>query len=330
MDEKISVIVPVYNAEKTLERCVHSLLGQSYGNVEIILVNDGSKDGSLDLCRRFAQKDVRVRVIDKPNGGVSSARNAGLDAARGELVMFCDSDDWVSPQWCEAMLRSHVPGDLTVCAISWGGSDGSEPEALETQRVAQRKEFLHYPALMSSPVNKIYDKSVIQTHGLRFIDQLRLGEDFVFVLDYLCHLEGQVRFLSQKLYYYDTSTEGSLSGRSATMEQCDLFYRLVTAAMEKLDAMDPESLYNRDRHVMSQFENMLIAAAENRDLSLARKLRIAGKTGKLESFRSCDSRVITWENPFFLWLLEKKYARLSMLYLILRAWKTRLCTRDAM
>ena len=102
MDELISIIVPVYNAEKTLRRCVRSLMGQTYRNLEIILVNDGSKDGSLGLCREFAGEDARIRVIDQPNGGVSSARNAGLDAATGKFVMFCDSDDWTE------LVRRHA------------------------------------------------------------------------------------------------------------------------------------------------------------------------------------------------------------------------------
>lgn len=91
-----SVVIPVYNAEKTLRRCVDSLLRQDCSEVELILVNDGSKDGSLEICREYARQYDCVRVIDKPNGGVSTARNAGLDAAQGIYVLFVDSDDYVS------------------------------------------------------------------------------------------------------------------------------------------------------------------------------------------------------------------------------------------
>ena len=90
MEKAVSIIVPVYNAEKTLERCVRSLMAQTLRSIEIIRVNDGSPDRSPEICRQLASEDGRIRVIDKPNGGVSSARNAGLDAARGEYVMFCD------------------------------------------------------------------------------------------------------------------------------------------------------------------------------------------------------------------------------------------------
>ena len=107
MKELISIIVPVYNAEKTLTRCVEALLGQTYSNIEILLIDDGSKDRSLDICREFARKDPRLKVIYKKNGGVSSARNAGLDTATGTYVMFCDSDDWVESDWCETLLNAY-------------------------------------------------------------------------------------------------------------------------------------------------------------------------------------------------------------------------------
>ena len=93
---KYSVIIPVYNAEKTLRRCVDSVLNQNYGDMELLLINDGSTDGSLDICNGYRSFSPQVRVIDKTNGGVSSARNAGLGIAEGEYILFVDSDDYVS------------------------------------------------------------------------------------------------------------------------------------------------------------------------------------------------------------------------------------------
>ena len=100
---KISVIVPVYNVESYLARCVDSILAQTYQNLEIILVNDGSRDASGSICDAYAQKDSRITVIHKENGGLSSARNAGIDAASGEYLTFVDSDDWIEPQTYEWM-----------------------------------------------------------------------------------------------------------------------------------------------------------------------------------------------------------------------------------
>ena len=99
MDPLVSIIVPVYNVKPYLNRCVDSLLGQSYQNMELLLVDDGSTDGSEALCDEYAAQDARVRVLHKKNGGLSDARNAGVDAAKGEYLSFVDGDDWVSPYY---------------------------------------------------------------------------------------------------------------------------------------------------------------------------------------------------------------------------------------
>ena len=106
MDPLVSIIVPVYNVKPYLNRCVDSLLGQSYQNMELLLVDDGSTDGSETLCDEYAAQDARVRVLHKKNGGLSDARNAGVDAAKGEYLSFVDGDDWVSPYYIENLYRA--------------------------------------------------------------------------------------------------------------------------------------------------------------------------------------------------------------------------------
>ena len=112
MDKKLSVIVPVYNAENFLERCVNSLTHQTYRNLEILLVNDGSKDNSLLLCQKFAEQDDRIKVFDKPNGGASSARNFGLKHATGDYIGFCDADDFHDADSFETLIRIMEENDL--------------------------------------------------------------------------------------------------------------------------------------------------------------------------------------------------------------------------
>ena len=113
----ISIIVPVYNSEKTLSRCVESLQAQTETELEILLVDDGSTDGSGDLCDAFAQADKRIQVIHKENNGVSSARNAGIRKAQGDYVQFVDSDDYVDPAYCRSMREALEQGGgrLAVC-----------------------------------------------------------------------------------------------------------------------------------------------------------------------------------------------------------------------
>ena len=117
MDEKISVIVPVYNVEQYLERCVDSIINQTYKNLEIILVNDGSTDNSGQLCDELAKKDDRIRVIHKKNGGLSDARNVGIDEAESELIGFIDSDDYIDEDMYELLINNmkNANADLSMC-----------------------------------------------------------------------------------------------------------------------------------------------------------------------------------------------------------------------
>ena len=113
----ITIIVPVYNSEKTLHRCVDSILDQTYQNFEILLINDGSKDHSGDICDEYAKSDTRVRVFHKENKGVSAARNTGLDNAKGAWVSFVDSDDWISSEYLNVLYKEAIVtnADVVTC-----------------------------------------------------------------------------------------------------------------------------------------------------------------------------------------------------------------------
>lgn len=319
MQEKISIIVPVYNAEKTLGRCVRSLLGQTYPHIEVILVNDGSRDVSLALCRRFAEEDARIHVVDQPNGGVSAARNAGLAAATGDFVMFCDSDDWVSPDWCRVMAEHFVPGDMTICQYQrWdGGALGEEMPEVAVE-VAKRQDFLHYPMWMCSPCIKLFQRSVIEENHIRFSQELSMGEDFCFVLDYLCAISGDVRFLNAPLYYYDVSGEGSLSKRVPPLEQCEMLFWNITRAMEMLGAVDLQSQRTRDWLVAPHFEHLFREVAGSEKLSGYEKLRYAKKIAVSTAFCNCSADTISWGNRIYLWLYKHKYLKIAMILRMIR------------
>ena len=109
----ISIIVPIYNREKYLSECIDSILVQSYSDFEVLLIDDGSTDRSGEICDEYAQKDARIRVFHKENGGVSSARNVGLDNATGEWIAFVDSDDWVGEKYLES-FSGHLDADLVI------------------------------------------------------------------------------------------------------------------------------------------------------------------------------------------------------------------------
>lgn len=165
----ISVIVPVYNAEKYLEACVGSILAQTCRELEVLLVNDGSSDGSLAVCRRLAEADGRVRVLDGPNGGVSAARNRGLEAAAGEYIAFVDSDDTILPDMYAALLAAAEAqqADVAECGIYFVPENGGEKTALSLgSRTAESREeclrqFAFFENTAESPCNKLYRREAV-------------------------------------------------------------------------------------------------------------------------------------------------------------------------
>ncbi len=187
MKVQISVIVPVYNAEHTLRKCLDSVLSQDIGDFELVLVNDGSKDRSLDICREYETNDKRVVVIDKPNGGVSSARNAGLDVANGEWVLFVDSDDYLEEHFFDGLEGSAE--DLLIRGEKSFAEDGGlvnecTLEALKPQPTLSGfvKTYVGTP-LLRAPWAKFFRRSLIG--DLRFPEDMKVGEDSHFVQRYL-------------------------------------------------------------------------------------------------------------------------------------------------
>lgn len=187
----ISVIVPVYNAEKFLHRCIDSILVQSFTDFELLLINDGSKDSSGRICDEYATKDSRVRVFHKENGGVSSARNLGLDNAKGEWIAFVDADDYIDKDFLcnyndrkenvDAVVQSvicihqgHVP-----CTV------GFEREKLFTSPLECVKHIIAInKGLLGYSVNKLYKKSIISDNKIYYDTRLKFREDEEFVLRY--------------------------------------------------------------------------------------------------------------------------------------------------
>ena len=198
-DSLISVIVPVYNSEQTLHRCIDSILGQTYRNFELLLINDGSKDRSGEICDEYARKDSRVKVFHKENGGVSSARNLGLDNAKGEWITFIDSDDSVEESFLES-LYSFGSGSLKICNFNGDGQKDYSEECsnVETSLVITK---LLDDNLIWTPWGKLFSSAIINDHNLRFDTKLKLGEDTLFCWEYLSYCS-TVSFLASNLYNY--------------------------------------------------------------------------------------------------------------------------------
>lgn len=190
----VSVIIPVYNAASTLERCLESILAQSYVNFEVLLVDDGSTDSSADICRTYEERDSRVRIVSQPNRGVSAARNTGLDNARGEYVVFCDSDDMVKDFWLSSMMGEAGKAGMVVCGynIHKPVSDEWEKVTLGHTEIFTDDDVLLETLLRGRLLqfvwNKLFNMSVIRESSLRFEESFTIFEDEYFVLGYIRHI----------------------------------------------------------------------------------------------------------------------------------------------
>lgn len=193
----VSIIVPVYNSEHSLSDCVFSLLNQSEYEMEVILVDDGSTDASPAICDSFA--DSRVRVLHKKNGGISSARNAGLDMARGEWVTFCDNDDKVSLKWIERMLIVAEKDEnvLPMCAYTRDSEKHGAEKVLsiERNRIYETSEYLTFyeQGIAGFVWNTLFRRDIIEEHHIRFSERKSMGdinEDLIFQMMYLSYIKG--------------------------------------------------------------------------------------------------------------------------------------------
>lgn len=206
----VSIIVPVYNVEPYLQGCLDSIRGQTWENIEVWLVNDGSTDGSLALCRAAEAADPRFHVIDKPNSGVSDSRNRALDQAAGKYIQFVDGDDYLSPSATETLV--HAAGssgaDLVITHFyRVSGQRKARQGHIREEKLLTRQEFAE--EMMKAPANfyygvlwnKLYRRSLIAANGLRFEKGLNWCEDFLFNLEYIKYAR-LITAVPEPLYYY--------------------------------------------------------------------------------------------------------------------------------
>ena len=204
---KISIIVPIYNAEKVLKRCVDSILNQSYKNFELILINDGSKDKSIDIINEYKEKDERIKVIDNKNKGVSETRNIGIKTSKGEYIQFIDADDFIDPYMIEETLKEIEKNKADSVITGLYLDIESENEIKSSKQTFEYKieegnsniavavmDRLN-GTYINSPVNKIYKKSIIIDNNIYMDKTIDLGEDLLFNLEYLINLAKKIGFL---------------------------------------------------------------------------------------------------------------------------------------
>lgn len=264
----VSIIIPVYNAEKGIRRCIESVLNQEYSDYELILVDDGSKDSSPAILDEYAAHDARIKVIHKPNQGVSATRNRGLCEASGTYVQFMDADDWLPPESTKILVRTAVEDecDLVVAGFYRVVNDRvARKSSLDDEDVLTLKEYSEY--MKDNPAdyyygvlwNKLYRRDIIEKYNVRMEEGLSFCEDFVFNLEYLVHCQ-RIRALNVPVYYYVKTEGGLVSVNMNPARLVQMKLNIYTYYDQYFRDVLDEKQYNAERLSIARF---LIAAAND-------------------------------------------------------------------
>ena len=253
MQEKISIIVPVYNVEAYLERCVESILSQTYTNFELLLINDGSTDASGCLCDQLASTNENIKVFHIENRGVSNARNLGIEQSRGEWLTFIDSDDFITNDYLETLIsaaRADVSVGFSVARVhhvkNGQVTDFPEFSGQESIWSAEQtmKELLMTTRTSFFPVAKLFNKQLIE--NFRFSIDYHLAEDALFLTEVLLETKCTSVFIDKPIYYYD-HREGSAttSVNSHVFDTIEVYKIIIPKVYQCFPQLKPE-LVNRE------------------------------------------------------------------------------------
>ncbi|MBQ2695556.1 glycosyltransferase [Candidatus Saccharibacteria bacterium] len=228
--KKISIIVPIYNSGKYLKSCLNSIISQTYQNIEIFLIDDGSSDNSGKIADDYAKKDKRIKVIHQKNAGQSNARNAGIKKATGDYISFVDSDDRITPNFIYDLLKLYSSNtSIAVCGHQYNRLKEKTTKNLYQHPLRPRHknetikayilQLLAKDGRMYSCNNKLFNATTIKKYSIKFDEKLNFAEDTKFVLDYLQHAKGEIAYTPAPLYIYNFGTETSTIKKTATVWQ---------------------------------------------------------------------------------------------------------------
>lgn len=289
MAETISIVVPVYNVECYLERMIASILNQTYPHFELILVDDGSTDSSLDICHRIT--DPRVNVIEQRNAGVSVARNKGISVAKGEFIVFVDSDDSIEPDMLEKLISyPHEENELIIYGYYIHDLEKNNEitknvgnsKYLELSPMDIAKDFWEYYSggLINSPCNKLYRTAIIKDNNLLFPEGVKMGEDLIFNLAYFSNIH-RFKILDNYFYhYYLYETQTSRKVHLGIASDMILFLKAIESYISKENV----SLSEHNNQVIKHLITALIMPYRTRDISNHSRLEYVRQT--VQSFKA--------------------------------------------
>ena len=235
----VSIVIPVYNVEEYIEKCIISVLNQTYKNIEIIIVNDGSIDKSEEKIQKFVKEDKRIKYIIKENGGLSSARNKGIETATGDYICFIDSDDWVAGNYIECLLSriEQDKSDISICNIKYVYQDNFEKIPgyhIDVNETINNKTALQYlfkgKKYQNHAVNKLYKLNLFKDNNIKFPES-RIYED-AFTMYKLLYKAKKISLCNEYLYFYLKTREGSILNTKFNKKRLDLLDAMVEISKE--------------------------------------------------------------------------------------------------
>lgn len=247
---KFSVIIPVYKAENTLCKCLDSLLNQPHDDVEIILVNDGSPDSSGEICKKYTALHPEIIYLEKENGGVSTARNMALDVAKGDYITFVDSDDWVTPDYFDAIKALLNDKEYDFIQFSQGTVKGNERgeklvpafDSSDHEEIINRLISDMCKKHINTPNGKVYKRRIIEENSIRFQENIEVGEDRTFNIQYALNIKS-FRVSEQPLYILCLENEESLSRK----KRDDLDEQIEKAETHLKDILESSDLTAQEK-----------------------------------------------------------------------------------
>lgn len=282
MDIKYSVIIPAYNAEKTLERCLNSLTVNRRDDVELILINDGSTDQTEKICLCFAEQNKNIHYFWKENGGVSSARNLGLNYAKGKYILFVDSDDFVKKEYFYVLDKA-LQSDLDFLLFGRIVYDGIDfiQQSVKTyfansdDIVSNIMSLALKRQLLNSPSNKVFKRQIIEKNKIKFNERLPIGEDKVFVVQYIMYVK-TVEFIDCPIYVNSVENEDSLSRkkRENLSDYILLEHQLLFRVVSESDLRDVNKRKYLKALNYSYYRSAYTVIAELHKLGYSKKNRL--------------------------------------------------------
>ena len=264
MNPLISVVIPVYNAEKFLPECLDSVLCQEFPSFELLLIDDGSTDGSGKIADRYAEKDSRIVVVHQPNAGVSAARNRGVAEARGEYIAFVDADDRVTPSYLSHLLSPQT--DLSIAGISLlhepsGRMESHGFDRTRSARTDRERGLLFADAEIhdttKGPCNKLFRREIIEQHHLRFNPRYSYGEDHLFVLEFVKHCHSIAQIAHTDYLYIHRPTAASLTHRLLPYKALSAYAREAYALRQELIARLGIDNREYDRYLLEERAHLI-------------------------------------------------------------------------